>query len=77
MAAIVAGCGKALIRAGWGSLEQTGAENGLFALYIETAFQAVFTRDRLSSHSSMRLRHKTSCGSSPRPPHNRDNPLST
>ena len=34
-------------------------------------------RDRLSSHSSMRLRHKTSCGSSPYPPHNRDNPLST
>ena len=34
-------------------------------------------RDRLSSHNSMRLRHKASCGSSPRPPHNRDNPLST
>ena len=33
--------------------------------------------DRLSSHSSMRLRHKTSCGSSLCTPHNRDNPLST
>ena len=48
MAAIVAGCGKALIRAGWGSLEQTGAENGLFALYIGTAFQAVFTPEERS-----------------------------
>ena len=34
-------------------------------------------RDRLSSHSSMRLRHKTSHGSSPCPPNNHDNPLST
>ena len=39
--------------------------------------QWVRERDRLSSHSSMRLRHKTSHGSSPCPPHNRDNPLST
>ena len=39
--------------------------------------RSITIRDRLSSHSSMRLRHKTSHGSSPCPPHNRDNPLST
>ena len=38
---------------------------------------SVVNWDRLSSHSSMRLRHKTSHGSSPCPPNNRDNPLST
>ena len=37
----------------------------------------IYERDRLSSLSSMTLRHETSCGSSPYPPHNRDNPLST
>ena len=44
---------------------------------ICNADRMVLQRDRLSSHSSMRLCHKTSCGSSPCPPHNRDNPLST
>ena len=46
-----------------------------FFLFPSTT--ASLVGDRLSSHSSMRLRHKTSHGSSPCPPHNRDNPLST
>ena len=37
----------------------------------------IWRRDHLSSHSSMRLSHKTSYGSPPCSPHNRDNPLST
>ena len=45
--------------------------------YFKVCKGPVEVWDRLSSHSSMKLCHKTSCGSSPFPQYNRDSPLST
>ena len=54
---------------------------GLNAYIIRASLSEPHTSEAnggiFSSHNSMRLRHKTSCGSSPCPANNRDNPLST